>query len=183
MITNTGIWSKDESYAHIFSFKVAQWIGRYLSSKKQLIDLGCGNGTYLSYLQSIGFEKCIGVEGSEIDFEFDDVVIQDLTIPFDLNKKGNVICLEVWEHIPLEFEDILIENIKTHCNGKLILSVALKGQDGLGHVNCQNNEYIKEKLASHGFKYNESNTLSLRKCPENFVAYFRDTLMIYDFIQ
>lgn len=182
MITNTGIWSKDESYAHIFSFKVAQWIGRYLSKKEPILDFGCGIGTYLSYFQSIGFQDLTGVEGSEIDFEHP-VLIKDLTIPFNLNKKGNVICLEVWEHIPLEFEDILIENIKTHCKGKLILSVALKGQDGLGHVNCQNNEYVIEKLESHGFKFNAEDTLKIRRSPENFVAYFRETLMVYDFIQ
>lgn len=182
MITNTGVWSKEESHAHIFSFKIAQWIGHYLSKKKPLFDFGCGQATYLSYFNSIGFDDLTGIEGSEIDFEYP-VLIQDLTIPFNLDKKGNIICLEVWEHIPAEYEDILIENIKNHCNGKLIISVALEGQDGLGHVNCRNNDYVIEKLTAHGFVFNQKDTDKIRKVPENFVAYFRNTLMVYDFIQ
>ena len=54
-----------------------------------------------------------------------------------------VISLEVGEHIPKEYENIFIENLHKNNIRGIVLSWAIKGQGGDGHVNEQDNYYIK----------------------------------------
>jgi hypothetical protein len=61
-------------------------------------------------------------------------MVEDLTKPFKTTK-GNVICIEAFEHIPSQFEKQFVENIINACSGKLVISVAVEGQPGIGHVN------------------------------------------------
>lgn len=181
MITETGIWGQDVAdESHIFSYTVARWIGQYLEKDKMLIDIGCGRGTYLQYLKEQGFKKLCGIEGFELNnFEFNNIEIHDLTNEYKAPQKGNVICLEVFEHIPNQYEDMLIDNILNCLDGKLIISVATPGQGGTGHVNCQSNEYVIDKFKGRGLEFLEIETESIRLVPENFVMYFKNTLMIF----
>lgn len=180
MVGQTGIWSDDEAYAHDFSYGVARYIGKYFEKDKRVFDIGCGKGTYLQYLQDVGFRDLIGFDGSvlsEVDFR---------VIPVDLSKKiylsypGNVICLEVFEHIPREYENIFVQNIVNCCDSKLVLSVAVEGQPGIGHVNCRNNNYVIELMQSKGFTFMKDRTDEIRKVVENHCDYFRNTLMIFE---
>ena len=59
--------------------------------------------------------------------------------------------LEVGEHIPKEYEDIFINNLHNNNNKGIILSWAILGQGGFGHVNEQNNDYIKSKMSNLGY--------------------------------
>ena len=80
MVGQTGIWSDDEAYAHDFSYGVARYIGKYFEKDKRVFDIGCGKGTYLQYLQDVGFRDLIGFDGSvlsEVDFR---------VIPVNLSK-------------------------------------------------------------------------------------------------
>ena len=52
--------------------------------------------------------------------------------------------LEVAEHIPLENEEAYLDNCCKLCEIGCILSWALPGQGGLGHVNEQPNEYVSQ---------------------------------------
>jgi tryptophanyl-tRNA synthetase len=68
-----------------------------------------------------------------------------------------------------------VNNLK----GYLILSVAVEGQEGLGHVNCRSNEYVINKLQEKGLTYLPELTEQIRKEPEPYVSYFKNTLMIF----
>ena len=46
-----------------------------------------------------------------------------------------VMSLEVGEHVPARFEDVIFDNIATHAHDAVVLSWAAPGQPGLGHVN------------------------------------------------
>jgi len=50
--------------------------------------------------------------------------------------------LEVAEHIPKHLEERFTQTVHRHVKigGYLMLSWAVEGQGGLGHVNCRNNE-------------------------------------------
>jgi predicted TPR repeat methyltransferase len=183
MISETGVWSEEEQHAHIFSYNVARFVHRLIRENdvsSALYDFGCGNGKYTRYFMDLGY-WCAGYDGYiNIDSPF--FIKQDLTKPFKIDIKGNILCLEVWEHIPAKYEDAFINNIINNLSEKsfLILSVAVDGQEGLGHVNCRSNEYVIDKLQSKGLKYNEHLTNEIRKEPENYVAYFRETLMVFE---
>lgn len=181
MIGRTGIWTQDEAYAHAFSYYTAKYIGDYFEKDKPMFDLGCGKGTYLKYLEDRGFAECVGIEGSLLkDVDFNDIWVGDLTAPIAIPYPGNVISIEVFEHIPKEFEAIFVDNICKLCSGKLVLSVAVKGQPGLGHVNCQNNDYIIDLFESKGFKFHPERTAEIRSKVEPHVDYLRNTLMVFE---
>ena len=135
-IAKTGFW--DAQSAHLFhgySKPLVNWIINHLKDEKekQLYDFGCGTGQYLKRLQDAGFTKLIGFEGDPpVQREFKDIRKHDLTTPLVLQEKGNVVSLEVAEHIPPEFEGVYLDNLANACDGKLIVSWAI-GQGGDGH--------------------------------------------------
>lgn len=182
MPTETGVWNQEEAdEGHVFDYRLAQWIGQYLSKHTPVIDLGCGKATYLRYLHDIGFEDLLGVEGFDLrDFEFGNIIIHDLTEPIDLKKRGNIICLEVAEHIPEEGLDIFLNTITKHLSGKLILSWAIPGQAGQGHVSCRHNIDVIHTLQALGLRLLHHDSLKARAMVSNHAHWFRNTLLIFE---
>jgi 2-polyprenyl-3-methyl-5-hydroxy-6-metoxy-1,4-benzoquinol methylase len=173
MIGATGIWSEEEQPAHIFSYNVARWVVK--NTKGMVLDFGAGVGEYSQYFKDMRIPNVSidGFECKQID------IVKDLTIDFDLVFKGNVLCLEVFEHIPKQYESLFVDNIVRHCDSKLIISVAHEGQQGLGHVNCRPDWYVKELFEGKGFKFEKELTESIRKQPEGCVAYLKENLFVF----
>lgn len=173
MIGATGIWSEEEQSAHIFSYGVARWVAK--NTGKIVLDFGAGKGTYSDYFKDMNkFAYAIdGFKNESIDY------VRDLTIDFDLGFVGDVLCLEVFEHIPKEFESVFVDNIVRHCDNKLIISVAHEGQQGLGHVNCRPDWYVKELFEGKGFRFEKELTESIRQQPEGYVAYLKENLFVF----
>lgn len=187
-----GIWDDREfGYAHAHSETLAIAVAKIIGSSNKfdekinreewpVYDLGCGNGWYTSFLKANGF-KCIGYDGNPGSQTDDDIRRFDLTDKLVLNPKGTILCLEVAEHIPKQYEDILLDNIVRNCSGKVILSWAVPGQGGLGHVNEQPNWYVVEKFRSLGFAINGTQTEFLRAAVKNDACWwFKNTLLVFD---
>lgn len=180
MPLETGIYTEEEAvYGHDFSYRLAKWIGEYLPKNKSVIDVGCGPAWYLRYLHDIGFIDLLGIEGTPQNFEYGNVVLHDLSTPIPFQNKGNVISLEVGEHIPEEYSQTFLDNLCALCNGKLILSWAIPGQDGIGHVSCRHNIWVIREMERRGFELLVDDTLTVRTVVEDRVGYFRNTLMIF----
>jgi SAM-dependent methyltransferase len=168
IISSTGFWDGKKAHlvGHRYSFPLVNWIIEYLKDQKdkQIYDFGCGIGQYLQKLNEAGFKKLTGFEGDiPINRAYNNILQQDLAKPFTLLEKGNCLWLEVAEHIPDQYIDIAINNISNACDNKLIMSWAVRGQGGLGHVNCLNNDEAIEKIIRYGFVYLEEDTMSVRK--------------------
>jgi hypothetical protein len=184
-ISPTGYWIDPEHYG--VSPCLAAWLGQFFSEvgKPHIIhDFGCGNGYYLSRLaQSTCQEyELIGYEGEPLPPEkllFPNVRRQDLTRKFDVERPGHVLCLEVGEHIPAGDEDMFLSNITQALWGALVLSWAVPGQAGDGHVNCRSNEYIIDKLRNWGFDYFAERTKEVRAIYHGECPWFADTLMVF----
>ena len=165
-ISNTGFWDGKEAHLyHGYSRPLVNWIIDYLKDEKdkQIYDFGCGIGQYLQQLKNAGFIKLTGFEGDPPQNKvFENIIKQDLTIPFTVLEKGNCICIEVLEHIPSIFEKIAIDNIVNACNGKLIMSWATRGQGGHGHTHCLNNDEAIIRFTDRGMIYLEEDTISVR---------------------
>jgi hypothetical protein len=184
MIHETGYWSKEfATQHHIHSPKLSEWICNFLTENKeyQIYDFGCGTGDYLNDLNINGFSKIKGLEVDPIktDYTFD-ILQLNLTNPISLEEKGIIICLEVGEHIPKQYQDIFLSNISNNCEKYLILSWATRGQGGYGHFNELNNDEIIPLIEGMGFKYLSDVSEDARKVPEDKCAYFRNTLMIFE---
>jgi hypothetical protein len=182
MIHKTGFWDSNQAQQfHIHSPKVSEWISNFLSKNKDnlIYDLGCGMGDYLNDFYQKEYKNLIGVEGDPIKkYNHLNIVQKNLTEPLDFNQLGNVITLEVGEHIPPQFQNIFIDNVTNLCNNYLIFSWAVRGQGGYGHVNELNNDEILPLFLNKGFEYLEEETKDLRNQPEDYCRYFRNTLFV-----
>jgi hypothetical protein len=101
---------------------------------------------------------------------------------YDSLKKTayNTICLEVGEHIPKQYESIFLDNITSLTTNKIILSWAVVGQGGDGHVNCMNNDEVILKMNELGFNYLEDDSISARNSVSYKIApWFLNTIMIF----
>jgi hypothetical protein len=184
MIHNTGYWAKGWAPAHhAHSDKLSSWIRNFLSNDKEnkIYDFGCGMGMYLRDLYSQGHKNILGVEVEPpyTDYEFE-IKSQNLTEDFDFGEQGTVISLEVGEHIPQQYMDTYLNNLVRHCNKYLILSWALRGQGGYGHVNELNNDEIIPIIESKGFKFLESESINARQDIEDSYWYFRNSVLIFE---
>lgn len=181
-INQNGFWETNNEIGHVHDKSLCDTLISYLKDKKvkTLIDFGCGMA---DYVKSIINEKIIceaydGNPNTEILTNGIGKVL-DLSKEFDLNKKVDcVLSLEVGEHIPKEYEQIFIDNLCKHSNNLIILSWAIIGQSGDGHVNCQNNDYIISELKRRGFSYELDSSIKLRNSISN-AKWFKNTIMIF----
>jgi hypothetical protein len=178
----TGYWGRACEERHDWSPALAEWIGQHLKGTEEVpvYDLGCGMGSYVNYLERIGF-RALGFEGDPPNNAHSSKIIQhDLTVPIVVTQPGNVIFLEVAEHVPAQFEDALLTNVTNVCSDKLVMSWAVRGQRGDGHVNCLNNDEAIERMTHRGFTFLPEETASSREAVKDCaLAFFRNTLLIF----
>lgn len=182
MISESGIWGEEEAEHHQHSEALAKFFIAYFDKETRVYDFGCGLGYYVKHLNDARF-LAWGVEGAILKGCLipSKVIQHDLTQPFTFNnRQGNVICLEVGEHIPPQFEQQFLNSITAACSCKLVMSWALPLQGGLGHVNCQPQEYIIAEVCRRGFAYKEDLTLQVRETIEDNCDWFRMTLLIFE---
>lgn len=121
------------------------------------LDLGCGLGYFVAYLREQGVDAW-GVEAEDLGKHFKSPghqIRKDLSQSLELQEKFDlVICLEVVEHIPRDFEEIVFDNIVRHMSKYLLFSGATVGQQGTGHIN--------ERPESHWFLHLIKRGLVLR---------------------
>jgi hypothetical protein len=142
---------------------------------KTIIDIGCGDGSYVREFRKNGFD-CIGLDGNPLTSKIPYCQVMDFSINLISFFNDLAICLEVGEHIPQEYEQFFIDNI-CRVSDNIILSWAIEGQGGLGHVNCRNNDYIIAEMKKRNFDYDAIATNFLRK--NSTLPWFKNTLMAF----
>lgn len=182
IVSENGFFTGDlvKEHANFHCIELNDWLCNFLDKDKLLLDLGCGSGEYLKYMQAKGFNYLLGYEGCMSDhFVFNPIIIQDLTQHFTVENKGNVLSLEVGEHIPRKYQDVFLDNICNACDDNLIISWAVRGQKGLNHINCKNNEEIIPLVESRGFKFQSDETEVARNSIKDHCFWFKNTLMVF----
>lgn len=177
------IWSLETAKKkHRRSAALAALLIDFLPRDQPVLDLGCGGGFYLNALAAVGY-SCRGVEGTpnirEIA-EFDGIETADLSRPLRLDwPRSSVLCLEVGEHLLPEAEATLLDTIDRYCSGLLVLSWAIPGQHGHGHINCRSNSHVYRRCRERGFELLPEQTFLFREGVEEHVKYFRNTLQVF----
>lgn len=181
-INKNGYWETNTGEGHVHDHSLSNSLIDFLKSEniESIVDLGCGMGDYAHKFIANGI-PCDAYDGNPNTNLLTQGLgkVLDLSAPFDLGKKFDcVLTLEVGEHIPKEYESIFIDNITKHTGKILLLSWAILGQTGDGHVNCQNNDYIISQIEKIGFKYLLDNSNVLRNSISN-ALWFKNTIMVF----
>lgn len=182
-IIDTGAWTipKNEiqSYHH-HDTNLCKFLTQYLSlvGAKTVYEFGCGKGLYSKNLIENGFDVDAS-DGNPNTYDITNGIsyVRDLTKKFDLPKRDVVMCLEVGEHIPKKYEQIVLDNIFMSSNNIVILSWAIKGQGGYGHVNCQDNDYIINQANLRNFTFDSKTSKYFRRASS--LGWFKNTIMIF----
>ncbi|TVQ13194.1 MAG: class I SAM-dependent methyltransferase [Leptolyngbya sp. DLM2.Bin27] len=139
------------SNSSLSSAKVIAPIIVELLHPKSVVDVGCGQGVWLSVLKSLGIEEVLGIDGDyiqrdKLEIGENEFRASDLNQPLHLDRTFDlVISLEVAEHLPEEIADIFIRNL-TNLGKVVLFSAAIPFQGGVNHVNEQWPDYWIKKF-------------------------------------
>jgi hypothetical protein len=161
----------------VYSGNLANWLCGIFDKDLLVNDFGCGMGYYVEKLLSKGF-NAVGFEGTKDinSISVVPVVSLNLSLSFHVNK-GQVLCLEVGEHIPSKYEEQFVNNLIEHAQGIKVISWAIRGQFGHGHVNCKNGD---EVLKLFPWKINADLTAQGRALDFGVCNWFKNTLFVFD---
>ena len=121
-----------------------------------VLDVGCGQGAWLSVWRELGVNDVVGIDGDYVDR--DDLLIPeelfnplDLSAQFELDRKFDLVqCLEVAEHLAENSAPKLVDSLCAHSSA-ILFSAAPPGQGGDHHINEQPYEYWRNLFALHGY--------------------------------
>jgi SAM-dependent methyltransferase len=124
---------------------------------KSVLDVGCGQGAWLSVWCEQGIEDVVGIDGEYVDTQrllipAEQFVSADLSKSFHVGRTFDLVqCLEVAEHLPASRAKGFIADIVEH--GDIVLfSAAPKGQGGEHHVNEQDYDYWRSLFSLNGYE-------------------------------
>jgi SAM-dependent methyltransferase len=174
-----GYWEDAAGIGHRRDLALAKVLVDFFKGAS-VIDLGCGTGYYTKLLNDNGI-PCIGYDGNPYTKANGWGEVADFSRPQYLGEYDYVLSLEVGEHIPKEFEVIYFQNLARHSKLGIVLSWAIEGQAGDGHVNCRNNDYVIGKLKFIGYKFDKQSSDKLRLLAT--LRHFKNTLMVFQKIK
>lgn len=123
---------------------------------ESIIDVGCGEGKWLSVFKKNGVKNVFGVDGvwvkpERLEISREEFNQVDLEKPFVLSKKGDlVMSLEVAEHLSESSAEDFIKTIIAVAP-VVLFSAAIPHQGGSRHINEQWPDYWQKKFQLHGY--------------------------------
>lgn len=171
---NNGIFSDQDKKSHVHSEELAAGLEMLMIKQVLIYDIGAGDGYYAKRLRQCGFE----VNAYDGNPAGEGVELVDVTEPMCIHSLSAIICLEVAEHIPKDKEEQFLANVFQA--NKVIISWAVPGQGGSGHVNEQPNIYVIGKFQAAGYKFNYEQSAYLRSLIIDNCWWFKHTLMVFD---
>lgn len=121
-----------------------------------VVDVGCGDGTWLSVFQSSGVKDILGLDGSyvlsdmlQISEEY--FLPKDLSQPVSIERTFDLaMSLEVAEHLPAESAPVFVDSL-TRLSEVVLFSAAIPHQGGTNHINEQWPSYWAALFATRGY--------------------------------
>jgi len=181
IIHNNGSWEgMDVIEQHCYDPYLCNSLIQFFKKENAstLVDFGCGMGHYVKTFQDHDL-NIIGFDGNPNTPELSNHLckVLDLSVPVQMEPFDWVMSLEVAEHIPSEFEDIFIQNLHRNNKHGILLSWAIEGQGGAGHVNLRNNDYVKAKMCALGYVNDVVSEQKLRD--DSTLIWFKKTIMVF----
>ncbi len=179
-IHENGFWLDYSTEHHAYDPILSNALAKFFKKENaSVIDVGCGEGLYINNFLKSGI-NCKGFDGNPNTPKFSGGIcgIMDFTKRVHANFVFDwVLSLEVGEHIPSKHENTFLLNLNDLALKGIIVSWAIPGQNGRGHVNCRTNQYIVQKFADLGWAI--ENELQLFFRMNSSLPYFKNTIMVY----
>lgn len=177
-----GAYQNEDVLWHQHSNKLLIKLMEYFKPGVPVVDLGCGHNWYSNTLKFLGYDST-GVDAVRLN-GIDHCL--DVTNPNEfidsrlfLPEPYNVISLEVGEHIPANKAEGYFKTL-TSFQGDICMSWAVKGQPGIGHINCQNNDWVINEMYLRGYAIDHLKTAELRHAVRDcHCSWFKNTLMYF----
>ena len=137
--------------AQVIAPLVADWV-----NPQSVVDVGCGDGTWLSVFRSLGVQDVLGVDGNyvrpdDLQIPAEYFLAADLKQPLTVNRTFDlVISLEVAEHLPPISADLFVNSL-VKLGPVILFSAAIPCQGGQHHVNEQWPSYWVQKFKTLGY--------------------------------
>lgn len=123
---------------------------------RSVVDVGCGDGSWLAAFQRLGVQEILGLDGDYVDRDLlqippEHFMAVDLTKPVDLGRKFDLaISLEVAEHLPAECAPSFVTSLVAAAP-VVLFSAAIPHQGGSNHVNEQWPDYWGSLFGEHSY--------------------------------
>lgn len=171
------IWTTSNAADYLTDPGLANALGGLLKGLS-VVDMGCGSGWMVNQLRNQGIEAD-GYDGNPNTAEMSgsSCATADLSQEQFLGVWEWVISLEVGEHIETENEKVFLDNLDRACKTGMVLSWAIPGQGGRGHVNERSNLYIIRDMKRRGFVFWAGTTERLRQAASQ--PWFKHSLMVF----
>lgn len=124
---------------------------------RSIVDLGCGDGSWLQAVRGLGVADTIGVDGpwiadGQLKIPLDTMVRQPLEQPVRLDRRFDLaMTVEVAEHLTPARAVGFVEDL-TKLAPIVLFSAAIPGQGGTHHINEQWPSYWAALFARHGYR-------------------------------
>lgn len=137
-------------------------------------DFGAGGGHYSKWMNETGLLQAFAFDGTHQAAELTDGLVQEVNLVQKMSLWRTfdwVLCLEVGEHIPKEYSDMLLANLKNHAKKGLVMSWS-DDWEGIGHVNClTRQEFVATVQRKTGFVLDSVATEAVRSnCEIDYIA-------------
>ncbi len=121
-----------------------------------VVDVGCGDGTWLSMFREHGVVDVLGIDGDYVDPENLQIpghqfMSWNLAQPVPLEQTFDLaISLEVAEHLPEENAASFVDSL-VHLSDVVLFSAAIPHQGGTHHINEQWPDYWIQRFEERGY--------------------------------
>ena len=127
-----------------------------LVEPKAVVDVGCGDGTWLAVFRELGVSDTVGLDGDYVDrrrlqIPEDQFRATDLSSQFGLPRTFDLaVSLEVAEHLPPQSAEGFVDSI-VRLAPVVLFSAAIPFQSGTQHLNEQWPDYWAALFRRHDY--------------------------------
>ncbi len=148
-----------------------------------VVDVGCGNGTWLAEFCAAGVRDYLGIDGDYVNrslllIEPERFLPRDLVQPFSLERTFDLaVSVEVAEHLPATSAAGYVGSL-VRLAPVILFSAAIPGQWGDDHIHLQWPEYWQQLFAAHNYQAVDCLRMRLWK-NEGISVWYRQNLLFY----
>lgn len=148
-----------------------------------VVDIGAGIGKFVKHLKDWGVIAW-GLDGVPEIFELSEGLVYNQDLVLDCAQHFHSahvgLCLEVGEHIPIEYEQAFLDNVCKIPRERLIMSWSQISSKGICHFNPRPPEYISCEVTRRGWKIDREKTETSRGALARYrSAAFAPTFFVY----